>query len=201
MKIICAGMRRSGSTWLYNTARLIHVTQAITKGEFSDQFRLTSRANIIKTHRFDASFMWGSDLVLTCHRDMRDVVASAVRRGLVKTDTIKCIEFALKSYNEYEAWKPFAALDVKYEEMIADPTTATAAVAKALGIEVDPKVILAQVQELPVAEKAVDPEILLHENHFTDGEPGSYVKTLSVEIIENIELVFKNWQTEHGYGG
>ncbi len=86
--VVAAGMPRSGSTWQYNCARLIlkhlglsNVTTGFVDTESSFFFNLMdeeqgSRVFLIKAHRFVVRLAQRADVILTSHRDLRDVFAS-----------------------------------------------------------------------------------------------------------------------------
>ena len=201
MRIVCAGMKRSGSTWLYNVARLVCVAHGKTKGCFEDVFAHDPdlATLVVKTHRFNEAFLFGADRVLTSRRDPRDVAASAVRRGLCRPGPVEVVRFLTKTIvDEYAHWRRYSHLDVAYEEMIADRPAAVEAVAAAIGVSADAREISAMVEALPVGGPA-DPEILLHRDHFTDGRVGTYDRTLRPETVGAVEAVFGQWMEDNGY--
>ncbi len=196
MRIVCAGMRRSGSTWLYNLVRLA----LNAKGCFEDNWRISVPANVVKTHKFSPIFLFGADKVVLSHRDLRDVAASAVRRRLIESTPAATVRYLLRALlDEYQTWVPFAAYDMNFERMMADKAAEAQAIFAALGIDAVPEVVCGLVEHLPVATKETDQEILLAPNHFTGGAIGGYVDTLPVKTTKAIESVFGDWLKQKGY--
>ncbi len=206
MKVVCAGMRRSGSTWLYNTVRLLCALQGPTRGRFEDTWQINDdgkpiEADIVKVHRFAESWLFGADKVLLTYRDLRDVVASAIRRGLIANAPIPATQYLLKAVvSEYDRWEPYADLALAYADIMKDKVAATAKVAAVLNISTDPSVVAAMVEALPLPTQGKeDIEILLHPKHFTDGRVGSFVETLASGVQPAIEAVFGDWMRAKGY--
>src|SRR5262245_49638153 len=85
MIYVCAGMYRSGSTWLYNAVRLILAkaeVPGLAAGWIAEKDTLLKHKNpVVKTHAFDADLAaCETAVVLTSHRDLRDVLASLHRK-------------------------------------------------------------------------------------------------------------------------
>ena len=202
MNIVCAGMKRSGSTWLYNVVRLACANEGVTWAGFEDTFNPTRcEHRVVKTHKFAIEWVFGADKVFGSIRDLRDVAASAVRRGLVGPTPESVIRWLLKTaVDEHEAWEGYCDLIVRYEDMVADKAKAAAGVLDALGIKADVELLVKNVASLPKpGTKAANPITLLHHNHFTDGGTGTWDKTLSAEIVHAIEAVFGEWMEKRGY--
>lgn len=81
--IIASGMRRSGSTWMFNALRFI-----LEEHGYNPYFRfraifdpadLKQGVAIIKTHKMVKELAKHADVIITSHRDLRDVAASSVR--------------------------------------------------------------------------------------------------------------------------
>lgn len=193
-------MRRAASTWLHNVVRLICASSGPTKGCFEDSYRaVPGMQDVVKTHKFREEWIFAAHFIFTCKRDVRDVAASAVRRQLARPTPIEIIRFLTKTVSdEYELWKPYAALDLAYEQIKDKPEGQIALIADTMGVKIDPARIRHDVDHLPVAHPA-DPEILLHRNHFTDGRVGSYAETLPKDSIAAIESLFGWWLKDNGY--
>jgi len=203
LRILCAGMHRAGSTWLYNVVRFIYLNDnrdiycSFATGDYNPAN--PAPVHILKIHRYDPQWEELGDYVLTTRRDLRDVAASAVRMGLVAHDMSAVIEF-LRTLIRHESrgWSPRADLLVSYEEMIRDKPLAIVEIAKVLGVECDAERVNRQVEELRPGD-VIDPVTMLHPNHFTDGGTGTYQKTLSEEIVGAIEQTYREWLITNGY--
>ncbi len=206
-RVICAGMRRSGSTWLYNAVRMILASCGGVYARFEDDQdiaecrRMAVEQQVAKAHRFGAELLFGATCILVSHRDLRDVAASAVRRKLVVDLPVEVVRFLTKTViDEYQIWEPYAQFDLAYESMRENTPGAVGTIAGVLGVTVDPEAVARNIDALPLPNgKDPDREVLLHPGHFTDGTVGGYKKTLGEETVRAIEAVFGEWMLRKGY--
>jgi hypothetical protein len=210
MIYVCAGMYRSGSTWLYNAAR--HILQHasvpdLATGWISEKDAILGHENaLIKIHSYDPDLAARADVVLTSHRDLRDVAASLFRKFKLEFST----EPILETVQDYSRWVKIAAYDLHYERLLVskmDELRKVAAVLKlppaavaALPLET----ILSEIEgeqftEGRSTEQRFDAVNLMHENHVTDGRHGSWEGFVPDELIRAIEAEFANWMREKGY--
>jgi len=158
--VVCAGMYRSGSTWLYNTVRL-----ALLKAGFSVYADTESKYDakgeadwhVVKTHVFREDLRKKAGLVIMTKRDLRDVAASAIRVGKIKHKDI--IPFLNTTVARYDQWRRFASLTLAYEDIHKDKIEATSAVMQHLGLAVrgNAKVrILTSLLRTPKSKLAVE---------------------------------------------
>lgn len=96
LRVICAGLRRGGSTWQYHAVRLILkianpdrqlVAQAFSGGKPDDVTRLLTTTPeeeylVVKVHEYDPRWARAATHVATSHRDPRDVYHSVKRTGM-----------------------------------------------------------------------------------------------------------------------
>mmetsp|Transcript_3603 Transcript_3603/g.8484 ORF Transcript_3603/g.8484 Transcript_3603/m.8484 type:complete len:298 (+) Transcript_3603:70-963(+) len=138
--IVCAGPERSGSTWLFNAARLLHRQlrvpcdsywiHTLTEDKLTE--RLSSGAHvIIKTHLWEPQYRemlprFSRHIVIT-HRDLRGVVASYRRVGWARSLPRKYVD-------DHMQWRSLATLDVKYENVVRDGKLQLAELASHLGL-------------------------------------------------------------------
>ena len=85
MIYVCAGMYRSGSTWLHNAVRLILAragAPGLAAGWIANKdFLLTHETSVVKVHAFEEDLAGREGaIVLTSHRDLRDIMASLQRK-------------------------------------------------------------------------------------------------------------------------
>lgn len=87
--IVCGGGLRSGSTWQYNATRaLFAATGQDVYGAWIDDYDPTRSepVHVIKAHDPASLGQVHADKVVTCFRDLRDVVASMHRMGWLRID-------------------------------------------------------------------------------------------------------------------
>jgi hypothetical protein len=203
--VLAAGIRRSGSTWLYNVIRFAFINAGYTTySDFYASYQPETPADVhvVKVHEFVANLAEQNPLVLTTYRDLRDIAASCVRLKLAE-NTPESLRLVTKEVvgREYSAWKSHANLEIRYADMIRDRPAAIRRVLRALGLNsVDPREVDRDVQKLSfMAFTDLDPVSQLWPQHITDGGVGSYRKFLSDASIEAIEEVGGPWLATHGY--
>ena len=174
MHVIAAGLRRTGSTWLYNVARLGYAKNPTAAG-FGPVKHFPEHYEVIKSHAFCESYRphLKSCTVLMSVRDPRDIAASAIRHG-----EIPDIDFFLKKeYHNYLQWRPYVNLEIRYEDIAEHPIQTIENILNILGSKKDPIQVATEVKNLPFPEYH-DPLTELWHNHVTNGKPGSYRETL-----------------------
>ena len=201
LRVIAAGTRRAGSMFIYNTVRAAmadKLIEAAVEGRYT--YRPGLECFVIKAHKFQEQLLFGANLIITSHRDPRDIAADAVRRGLIAPVTTAIIRFLLKTINEeYDNWRTFAQLDLSYEEFSTEPASWTRQILGALKrTDLDAQAILAQVLSTPAGSTA-DVEVMVTPPKSQAEKPGAYKDVLSEGQIRAIEAVFQEWMTEHDY--
>ena len=84
--ILSAGMPRSGSTWLYNAARLLLISSSsvgnnLSSGWIEDLGTLSKKeVMLIKIHDLPKFLSKKSQIILYSYRDLRDALASSKRK-------------------------------------------------------------------------------------------------------------------------
>ena len=203
--VVCAGMPRSGSTWLYNTVRLIYKKSgaSVVAGWIDDldvgRACLSADVCIVKVHAYNDELA-RRGAVLSSHRDIRDVVASAYAMGWVKSKS-DALRLAIDAVSLHGRWSPYALYDMPYEEMIRSPRAVAGCVAGALGLH---GVNLDEVIEgvsaiLPPSSGGYDRASLLHPNHVGRKLPGYYKELLDPEWVGVIEREVGWWLDKNGY--
>jgi hypothetical protein len=201
MKIVCAGCHRSGSTWLYNAVRLIMESKNEVYACFVTEYdpENKSQVHVIKTHNWHKSLEENADKIFTTKRDLRDIAASAIRRGLIEEeDAISYLRKVIKK--EYMPWKSHSDLEIVYEDLIINKNLQIQNIAKVLKVTVKPNDIHQKIENLPIPE-VFDPLTQLHPNHITDGRLNSYKATLTKDMQDKIYRTFNNWMFRNGYLG
>jgi hypothetical protein len=210
MTYICAGMYRSGSTWLYNAVRLILKNAGVSglaAGWIADKDRLLLGENVvIKAHTFDHTLVSSRTVVLTSYRDLRDVAASICRKSKRPFAMARLRE----TVESHARWFRIAAFDLRYENLLIDKRSELQKIVHALRLPGDTvrrlslDLILQQIESEKFCEERATPAghdavNLLHKGHITDGRHGSWTTALSNEVINSIEEEFCVWLTKRGY--
>ena len=200
--ILAAGAIRSGSTPIFNIARLLlkQAGEPFTAGWIDDISELPEETALIKIHEWHPELAERANVVLTCHRDLREVARSLAAIGWLRTgsEAFEQIDNIVRNQTQ---WKVVAALDIGYENMIRDWNATVAKLASVLGVDescANFDAIAREVSEMsgPTAfihGRRYDPITLMHRNH-KSGENVQYS-----EIEKEIHQRFLRWQLEHGY--
>lgn len=209
MIYLATGIHRSGSTWQYNALRLLleHAGISVVAGGWPERATLRQAANcVIKLHRPDEELTALSPVIVTSHRDLRDVVASHYRAFGGHETPVSASVILDPILESYTYWSERAVYDMNYELMIADRQAELARLSTALELapELDFVAIAAEIEALafnPVhqAPGGYDTVTMLFDGHITNGQHGSWTGTLSAEEIAEIEALYGSWLTAHGY--
>lgn len=206
VKIICAGMHRSGSTWMYNAVRQIYLNQGYNVyGCFANKYDFENKTDIhvLKVHEYKESVIKTVNYFLLSYRDVRDIAASAIRRNLISENIDEILAYTDNVIKrEYEPWKKLARYEMRYEQMYQSKIDMVSEIAKAINMPIqDATKIKNDIESLkpPSTQEDFDEENQLHCNHITNGIPGSYITTLSKEMIAAIENRHGKWLKDKEY--
>ncbi|KAJ8599316.1 hypothetical protein CTAYLR_005333 [Chrysophaeum taylorii] len=190
-RVLVTGLSRSGSTWQYNAVKKI-LERAVgaardaqrlepPDGDWavrsahadadSEKFDacLEGRVCVLKTHIFVPRLLLRVDVVLSSHRDVRDVVLSsmlmfgACYAPIGETRTQRSHGVAPR-FQQYAHWAPYVCYDMTYEVMMANRTAEVQRLARAalrattttagnsflarLAARVDPAAVVSDVEAL-----------------------------------------------------
>ena len=132
--VVCAGMPRSASTWLYNTLRyLLGAGGEPAYGAWIDDYDADhpSVVHVVKVHRFTPDLAATGDVVLTTRRDLRDIAASLSRRNWATADNLM-VKLG-KMVSDHQHCLPYSAYEVAYERMMPAKALEIARLADVLG--------------------------------------------------------------------
>ena len=191
-KIICAGLYRSGSTWLFNVVRAIFEFNNIEYQSGFGVYNNDSPVQIIKLHSFQPEILSGNVTTIMTVRDLRDIIASAIRKyGKLHINEEFCLkktfEFADEVLKCYYDWREHTDLFLKYENIVTDKKFVIQKISQTLKQPVDIEQIHEYVENLKMPTRGSDADTLLWANHITDGSIGSFKKTLNPHWISAIE--------------
>ncbi|USN99887.1 MAG: hypothetical protein H6810_04270 [Phycisphaeraceae bacterium] len=212
MLVVVAGMNRSGSTWVYNAARFLMTHWGLRPAyagwihDIDLPDKLLLGPALIKVHEYHHDLALRADLVLTSHRDLRDVVASMARKFGVRPD----IELATFILDEYLKWAVHAAYDLRYESLLEDAQRELARLASVMrprGKPLDCRMLeriteeLADLPNRPVhpGSSGADTVTLMHPGHVTDGRRGGWRSSIDEATADEIDHRFAVWMSERGY--
>lgn len=206
--ILVTGMPRSGSTWLYNAARiLIENTPSMANqfgcGWIGDWEKLPKKKiMLIKTHDYDHELVGYSRYILYSYRDLRDAMASAYR----KFELVPSMEVADRFIDDDRRWIEVSSYAMHYETMLHNKEEIIKKLISVLKLsDTDPAKVIADIQLLhygSTGEKNIDHNMtnLFHENHATtDGSHGLWKTSLDSNLVKEIEEKHKDWFLKNGY--
>jgi hypothetical protein len=214
IRILAAGMHRSGSTWLFNTLRMIFTSSGRTVyscffSEYDHQAAKGATVHIAKTHQFDGVLsdrIEGKrihyDYIFTTCRDLRDLAASTVRAGIVPNRRKHIVQYLENTViREYQDWAPYSDMEIRYEEMMQNKEAQIALISEKLGISISAPNVNRLVEGLPFPKEGEQhfSDSQLHFNHITNGVPGTFTQTLSRRNVAKIEVRFADWLIAHDY--
>lgn len=211
--VVCSGLFRSGSTWLFNVVRklLVDGFQSL----FSDGAGCSilsdgqSRTIIVKCHKPEWSLL---EVVGRTHcpvlltiRDPRDAVVSLM--SFRKLDFGEALEVIGSSADRLLDIKESATLTLKYEDRFFDSPDSIAVIGKALGVSLSHEQCAAYCQDFTReavdeqirrlhgagilrddagAAEAFDPETHWHAGHIGDGRVGKFRDQLTAKQIGSV---------------
>jgi hypothetical protein len=206
LKIIIAGMRHSGSTALFNIIRLglEYMNINFLSGYSEQKFLINSmhpldKLCLIKTHELRDDIASSGGLIITTRRDLRDTVASAMRRKFPIYERLNGpIEYAKYNRMLHDVWLPFSDYVFNYESFIANPIVSIKKLFNFLNIDQSmAEKVNKDVIELPLDKYDVT---LLTPTHITDPDRmHTYLSTLGESEAKTITSQHYTWLFKYGY--
>jgi len=232
MWVFCAGMFRSGSTLQYQIAS--HLVEHHGRGSRvtwhdADDFgavRATfpddDRLRVFKAHRLSpairAELEHRGGHVITVHRDIRDVVASALRKNGWSLRHVLKHRLLERWTGRFEAWAALpGALVSRYDRLAGRIDDEAVRIGRHLGLDVPPALAAQVAAEYDVARQRertaavraghggatpapkYDGHSLLHHNHIAGGTVGGYRTLLRPAEIRAVERACGPWMQRWGY--
>ncbi len=203
-RVLSAGASRSGSTWLFNVARVMVSRQAgedCGSGWWKDITDLSAAGNmVIKIHGYRPKYIRWASHVLYSYRDLRDVLASRTRIWNVQPT----MKFADDYVMRHKKFCDRADMIVPFESLLQDKVALVREMSNVLGIaNVDFDSIDEEVRLLSHKKSADsrqhDKENLYHKGHITDGGSGTWVGQIDPGLILAIEEKHASWFKSCGY--
>jgi len=232
MWVFCGGMFRSGSTVQYQITS--HLVEHDGRGRrvpryAPDEFDEARRAYagtggllIFKSHGVSAPIRDELETrggrVITVHRDIRDVVASAIRKNDWTFRHIWKHGLLDRWTRRFDEWAGLpGALVSRYDTMIGALDVEATRIGRHLGVDVSPRLaaeiddeysfdrqrqrvldVQARKERRELAAK-YDDHSQLHYNHIASGEVGVFREVLAAAEIRAIEDACGAWMARWGY--
>jgi hypothetical protein len=196
-------MPRSGSTWLYNAARLLLKRRPDpVYGAWIERWDTAHPApvHVVKIHEPDEVLSRRAWRVLTSRRDLRDIAASALRRGWTVPEQV--FDFIEGVVRMHAWWKGRSACEIAYERLVGEPQAQIARLGRTLGLAVtdeDAAEVRSAIDALraPLDQGAsYDEHTLLHPGHVSAAPA-----PLPAELAQALTDRFGPWLREFGYEG
>ena len=232
MWVFCGGMFRSGSTVQFQIAS--HLVEHCGLGgrlgwRSADDFAAVraaypadGRLRVFKAHHLSAAIRAevaaSGGLVVTTHRDIRDVVASAIRKNGWSFRHIWKHRMLARWTGRFDEWAALpGALVSRYDRLVADLGAEAVRIGRLLGVDVSADLAATIAAAYAVErqrertaevrlrraqrqlETKYDDHSLLHHNHITSGEIGGYRRVLRPAEIRLIETECGDWMHRWGY--
>ena len=168
--VMVGGMKRSGSTWIFNVARIALETIGHTYHThpgLRELKRYSGGADylIVKSHWWTESAERLSDIVLTSVRDVDEVRASLSRFGRKPPSD----EEMDKIIGHFERWNAVADYCMNYQDLVERPLIVVENLLEILGgtNELAPHVLEIVNSIKPPSDGHKDPDTLYFVNHIT----------------------------------
>lgn len=232
MWVFCGGMFRSGSTVQYQIAS--HLVESASRGHrlpfgAEPDFSVESPGSraapetqylVYKSHGVSEAMRSqvdrGRGVVLTVHRDIRDVVVSAMRKNACSFHRLWRAGKLSYWTRRFEEWAALpGALVSRYDSMSVDLAEEVRRISGHLGLDVGATkrqeiaklYAIDRQRERTDAFRAkrgdeqpkYDPHTLLHHNHIASGASGDYRRVLRAVEIRAIEEECGEWMATWGY--
>lgn len=163
MLVVIAGMKRSGTTWAYNIAR-VALTRAGVDFDISGSLAEAKRATgpmLLKSHWWRRDVERLATTVITSERNVEDVYHSLEHlwgRPPTGAEMAKIVE-------HYRRWRRVSDFHFPYRRLLDDPLGVATGIISSLHLDVDPAAVLAEVEAIEPPKEGQDPVTLYFSNH------------------------------------
>jgi len=175
MRILVAGIYRSGSTWLFNAVKLI--AEASTEQEFTTAFYQSEQYNyrdeefvIVKTHKYYPNIIRDFDFIFTSNRDPLDIFYSMqnVHKKGISSEYRNASNFL--GLNEFtgwlEEWNNHTDYCMEFEQMMEDKKQVLTDIADVMGVDVDINKIHKKLLKMKAPKQGHDTDTFMSEAHY-----------------------------------
>lgn len=193
--VAAAGVPRSGSTWVYNAARLLCEKAGLScYADWCEDYRPGSHADydihLVKLHGKE-QFTFPAHRILSSRRDLVERLASLVRMGWLEEDPASLQRAADHQAELAEYWAERTDNETQYSDILERPEKAVKDIARAMDISCPDDTaadIARQLARLPVPaetdnQRGHDSQTLLHPNHrATDEQRGKHLAVVRAAL-------------------
>jgi hypothetical protein len=198
---LSGGMIRSGSTLLYNIARIILLEKykyKISCGWVDDFDKLKkNKIYLIKTHSIGIKELLFSNIVFYSYRDVRESLLSfKIKFGI--EPTIELCDSQIKQY----MFLKNRALFFSYEELTDDLNIQINKIAKKIKVDINSDDVIQKLPKLHKSNKIsskYEYNTLMHDEHGTMMNKNDWKNLLNNNLVDEIQEKYKWWFNETGY--
>jgi hypothetical protein len=214
--VFAAGMRRSGSTLVFNIAReLVEVSNmgfALTLGDtkkeviskyFDKPYYVVAKGHALSP---DYKSQTSNIIALMTIRDIREVCCSIIRLGLREFNN--CIPLLDSYIDEQQTWNRVPRMYFnKYENWVGDIESETKNIATFLDIQIDDALVadIASSWSLENSKKKSEYTAgthhinFLNRNHITSGAIKTWDTYLTAQQVEQLTYRYQWWLQKYDY--
>jgi len=194
MKVLVAGMQKSGSTALFNIIRLCFIESGSVPHSSWYHFyepKNISVHHVVKVHALEEDFREWADIIFTAKRDIRDSMSSAKRclKEFMPKGDYDFDEVLKLNTGYYFDWKPYSDYEFVYEDYTTNHTKVIAEIAEKLGVSINPKEVYSKLIDLTYNCKSFGihtPHLITSHFHVGKMQVGGYRDFLTEDEIEGI---------------
>jgi hypothetical protein len=199
--VLCVGMPRSGSTLVYNIARLCAEARYGdgAGGYWYDDLcsAPSKKCLIVKAHHITRPMRIRAGTMIYSYRDVRDVMVSMLRM-FDKQPSVQLCDGLMQLHYRSIRW---ADVVVKYEQLMENERAAVQTIANRLGISVDVNEVVAQIPQASVGviDHNYDRVTQMHGSHATGTLRGEWRTILPHDVIDHVHRNYGDWLRSEGY--
>lgn len=175
MNVIIAGCWRTGTTAVYNIARLILSLEGEVYSCFVDEYDYVkaeaARHTVIKVHKFSNTWLERADKIITTYRDSRDILDSMQRfKGTGGSGNASEDTNIIRGLEHWGLWQQHTNYLALFNRLTRSPAMLVSQIAGTLGVKISNAEVYRLTEEFQNIKPpltGVDPITLLHHNHIT----------------------------------
>lgn len=169
--VVIAGIKRSGSTWLYNAVRLsiLHAGRTVYIAGDGNNYDPRCKADfqIMKRHPYDPVLVDAADYIFTSDRD-----DDGIRESLKRAFDTELTDHRLKRMrNDLRRWRKRTDFHAEYDDILNNKQKIIKGVSQALGLAFSPEDVSEVLRQLeatkPPTDRNYDEVTFYFKNHIT----------------------------------
>lgn len=181
--IAVTGIKRSGSTWMFNVARLAHEISGVevwkggpAKAGLDAIGDLFYDVYVVKEHQWKPELYMEADYILTSVRDHEEI-----RRSMKQFRGVEVAEMTMDAwFLDMHRWRVRSDYHMRFEDLESDPRKECWKIIEAL--DLDPDILTTHVMDelqsamRPPDDARQDPDSLVFEDHYTSRKPEEIIE-------------------------